>query len=196
MQRRLAIIGCVLALAGSASATDLDVKMRSLVAPSYYFNLFGGTSLIVLGSEDKRTGIGVGFGYGRPEPKFRWRDTPAQLVWEVYYDHSSAPAFRNDPPNQTESFGLLAYGKWRWPPNKKGVGYYMTAGWGLQYSNRTTRDLDSKINSTPMIGIGVAWDTGNGEASLGLRFLHISNAGLVGNNKGQNQLHVVYSWRF
>ena len=56
--------------------------------------------------------------------------------------------------------------------------------------------MDSKINSTPMIGFGVSWNTSEGEASIGLRLLHISNAGLVGKNQGQNQLFLVYSWRF
>jgi len=57
-------------------------------------------------------------------------------------------------------------------------------------------DLTSKINSTPMLGIGISWDTGQGEGSLGIRFLHISNAGTVQPNQGQNQLFLVYTWRF
>src|SRR5690349_3282626 len=111
MNWRLALIAGVSVVAASAAADEVKTKLDALVAPSYHFNIFGGQSLIVLGSEDKRTGFGFGFGYGRPEPRFKVAGTPAQLVYEVYYDHSAAPAFRNDPPNQTESFGILAYGK-------------------------------------------------------------------------------------
>lgn len=171
-----------------AGATKLNT-------PSYYFNLFGGQSMTILGSEDRRTGFGLGFGYGRPEPRFHVRGMRTQLVYEAYYDHTSSRGASGHGPNQAETFGAMAYGRWRWPL-KRGVGIYATAGWGLQYTNRTSVDLDSNINSTPMLGLGFSWDTGDGEASIGLRFLHISNAGTRGRNQGQNQLYLVYSWSF
>ncbi|MBC8063423.1 MAG: acyloxyacyl hydrolase [Chlorobia bacterium] len=176
-------------------ADDTEAKVRRLVAPSYYFNLYGGQSMTILGSEDRRTGFGVGLGYGRPEPRFAFKGVGAQLVGELYYDHSSSRGASGQGPNQSESLGILVYAQYRWP-KKRGLGLYASAGWGIQYTNQTSVDLDSKINSTPMIGLGVSWDTGEGEASIGLRFLHISNGGLVGNNQGQNQLFLVYSWKF
>ena len=184
----LAIVG------GIAQASDNEIKLRSLVAPSYYFQIFGGQSMTILGSEDKRTAFGIGVAYGRPEPRFHIDGTGAQLVYEVYYDHSSSRGASGQPANETDSFGALAYARYRWPM-REGFGFYATAGWGLQYSDRPTVDLDSRLNSTPMVGFGIAWDTGEGEGSIGLRFLHISNAGIVGRNQGQNQLHLVYSWR-
>lgn len=176
-------------------ANDTPSLQPKLNAPSYHFSLFGGQSISILGSEDRRTGFGVGFGYGRQEPRFAIKGLRSQLVYEGYYDHTSSRGASGFGPNQAESFGVLAYGLWRWPP-KGGLGLYAAAGWGLQYTNRTSVDLDSKINSTPMIGLGVSWDTGKGEGSIGLRMLHISNAGTVGRNQGQNQLYLVYTWRF
>jgi Lipid A 3-O-deacylase (PagL) len=195
MNLRNILIALLLMLCALGLADNRDPRLKILVAPSYYFNIFGGQSLTILGSEDKRTAIGFGVGYGKPEPRFAMPRVGAQLVWEGYYDHSGSPGIRNDRPNQAESLGVLAYGRWRWP-QKRGLGAYATLGWGIQYANQTSRDLDSKINSTPMIGFGVSWNTGQGEGSLGIRLLHISNAGLVGENQGQNQLFLVYGWRF
>lgn len=185
----------LIAMASLALADDPLPRQTKLNAPSTYLNIFGGQSMTILGSEDRRTGFGLGIGFGRPEPQFRIRGIRSQLVCEAYYDHTSSRGASGFGPNQADSFGLLAYGLWRWP-KKRGLGLYATAGWGLQYTNRTSVDLDSKINSTPMLGLGVSWDTGGGEGSIGLRFVHISNAGFVGRNQGQNQLYVVYSWRF
>ena len=195
MNRRISWIAALIAFSSLALADEPDKFQSQLDVPSYYFNIFGGQSMTILGSEDRRTGFGVGFGYGRPEPRFHMRGVRSQLVYEAYYDHTSSRGASGMGPNQAESFGLLAYGMWRWPP-RRGFGLYATAGWGLQYTNRTSVDLDSKINSTPMLGLGVSWDTGRGEGSIGIRFVHISNAGLVGNNQGQNQLYLVYGWRF
>jgi hypothetical protein len=172
-----------------------DIKTTKLVAPSYYINFFGGQSLLIIGSEDRRVGIGIGLGYGRPEPRFTFQKVPAQLVYEVYYDHTSSRGASGQGPNQVESVGALAYARYMWA-KKRGMGFYATVGWGLQYSNQTTVDLGSKINSTPTVGFGVTWDTGEGEGSIGIRLLHISNGGLVPPNQGQNQLFLVYSWRF
>lgn len=191
------ILGLIAALMGAAlaSADNDDPHVRLLVAKSYYMHVFTGQSLTVLGSEDRRTGFGLGFAYGRPERRFATRGIGAQMVYEVYWDHTSSRGASGRGPNQAESFGALAYGRWRWPMHR-GLGLYASAGWGLQWTNRTSVDLDSQLNSTPMVGLGVSFDTGHGEGNLGLRFIHISNAGFVGSNQGQNQLFLDYSWRF
>jgi hypothetical protein len=178
----------------SAMAFGQDIHDR-LYEKSYYFNIYGGQSMTILGSEDRRTGFGIGFGYGRREPRFAIKGVGSQLVYEVYYEHSSSRGASGQGPNQSESFGVLAYARHRWP-QRRGMGLYATVGWGLQYTNRTSVDLDSNLNSTPMLGLGVSWENGFGEGSIGLRFVHISNAGLVGRNQGQNQLSLVYSLRF
>jgi len=194
LRQALLAIGAA-TVATTAVADDGEPWQIPVDKPSYYLNVFGGQSMTILGSEDRRTGFGIGFGYGRPEPRFNVSGVRSQLVFEAYYDHTGSRGASGQGPNEAESFGILAYGHWRWP-KKRGGGLYATLGWGLQYTNRTSVDLDSQINSTPMVGFGVAWDTGQGEASIGLRLLHISNAGLVGRNQGQNQLFLVYTLRF
>lgn len=178
------------ALVCASTPDDARFAKRSI-----YFNLTGGQSLLILGSEDRRAGIGFGFAYGRPEPRFTFHRTKAELVYEIYYDHTESRGASGHGPNQVESYGTLAYGRYHWSAGRK-LGIYATAGIGLQYSNQTTVDLGSHINSTPMIGFGITWDAGEGEGSLGIRLLHISNAGLIPPNQGQNQLFLVYTWRF
>ncbi|MCC7230444.1 MAG: acyloxyacyl hydrolase [Fimbriimonadaceae bacterium] len=188
-----AILGLLLA---ASSQAQEDRPLRQVPRSPYtYISVFGGHSITILGSEDPRAGFGLSMGYGRHEPRFAIRDVDTQLVYEGYYEHSSSNGVSGHGPNHTEAFGMLAFARYRWPKNK-GVGFYFSVGWGLQYATRRTVDLDSKFNSTPMVGFGVAWDTGKGEGSIGLRLLHISNAGTVGDNQGQNQLFLVYSWRF
>jgi len=186
----LAAIATQGAMAGDGKS--LPVTMGG---PSYYIQIFGGQSMTILGSEDRRTGFGVGLAYGRNEPRFAISGASSELVYEAYYDQTRSPGASGQGPNSSYSYGVLAYARYRWP-KKRGWGLYATAGWGLQYTDRTSVDLDSHINSTPMLGLGVAFDTGDGEGTIGLRFLHISNAGLVGRNQGQNQLFLVYSWNF
>jgi len=195
MHWRSSLVAALATATSVGMATDDPSDTNKLNVPSYYFNIFGGQSMTVLGSEDRRTGIGFGFGYGRPEPRFHIKGLRAQLVYEAYYDHNSSRGASGDGPNQAETFGVMAYGRWRWP-QRRGFGFYATLGWGLQYTNRTSIDLDSNVNSTPMAGLGFSWDTGDQEGSIGLRFLHISNAGTRGRNQGQNQLYLVYGLRF
>ncbi|HJP83652.1 MAG TPA: acyloxyacyl hydrolase [Fimbriimonadaceae bacterium] len=194
-------VGCIFGLtlltafsvAQSAEELRIETDRRTT-----YFQLFSGQSITILGSEDRRTAFGMGIASGKREPRFYFRnfkDANAELVYEAYYDRSSSRGASGEGPNKSDSYGLLAYGRYRWPA-RHGLGLYLTAGWGVQYTNRTSVDLDSHINSTPMLGFGVSWSTPKGEASIGLRLLHISNAGTVGNNQGQNQLFLVSSWKF
>ncbi|OJU62729.1 MAG: hypothetical protein BGO01_09985 [Armatimonadetes bacterium 55-13] len=197
MNFRGCVLGGVVALASVAMASDevsLPVNTDTR-RPHYYFNIFGGQSALILGSEDRRVGIGVGLGWGRPEPRFTFKKVKAELVYSVYYDHTGSRGASGEGPNQVESLGFLVYARYAASVSKK-LGYYVNVGLGLQYSNQQTVDLSSKINSTPMLGVGLTWDTSNGEASLGLGLLHISNAGTVPPNQGQNQVYLMYGWRF
>ncbi len=152
--------GVVLLLAlggGFSAANDNEIKLRDLEAPSFYFQIFGGQSMTILGSEDRRTTFGIGLAYGRPEPRFHVDGVASQLVYEVYYDRNSSRGASGQPPNEADTFGALAYARFRWP-TRQGFGFYATAGWGLQYTDETSVDLDSKINSTPMLGFGISWN--------------------------------------
>ena len=182
----------VILLITSAMVARADER----TAKTHYFGAFFGQSQLILGSEDRRTGGGFSYAYGRPEPQFKWKSIPAQLVIEGYTDHTHSHGVDTERSNDTLSYGVLTYGRWRWPVTKRRVGIYFDLGVGLQYANRSTSDLDSRINSTPMMGFGGVFQFGSQELLLGVRFLHISNAGTDKPNKGQNQLFITAAVRY
>lgn len=152
-----------------------------------------GDSQTVLGSEDHRRANLIGVQYSKPERKFRYRSYKGELVLEGYYLSSRGGGIDNVPPDRTDAFGALAMARYVFP---RRIRSYLEAGWGLQLANRTTIDLSSRLNSTPVLGAGVILDAGTGQIYVGVRYLHISNGGTVGNNQGQNQLHLMLGYRF
>ena len=186
-------IALLVLLAAPFSATaKADERTKS----THYAGGFFGQGQLILGSEDSRYGGGFFYAWGRPEPKFRWGSVPAQAVFEAYADHTHSTGASGNPGNDTWGYGVLAYGRWRWPISHNGWGAYGDFGLGLQYASHSTVDLDSMWNTTPMGGLGVARQFGSQEFLVGVRLLHISNAGTVGHNQGQNQLFLTLGIRF
>jgi len=171
-----------------------DVDPRN--APSHYVTGFFGQSQIIFGSEDGRFGGGIAYGYGQPEPRFTHGLIAGQLVYEGYVDHTQSDGGSGYPANNTLAGGVLAFGRWRWPMDREGNGVYADLGWGFQMASQTTLDLESDFNSTPVAGFGGVFKDGAKEYLIGLRFLHISNAGLVKPNYGQNELFITFGFRY
>lgn len=166
------------------------------VSPSHYVTAFVGQSELILGSEDNRYGGGIAYAYGKPEKRFRKGSIAAQLVYETYVDRTQSSGGVGGTFNSTYAFGGLAYARWRWPVNDLGNGFYADLGWGLQMADKTTLDLESTLNSTPVAGFGGILRDGDREYLIGLRYLHISNAGLVKPNFGQNEIFFTVGMRF
>jgi hypothetical protein len=160
-----------------------------------YITGFYGRSQLILGSEDPRHSGGIAYGIGWPNRRLRFRSIPARLVLEGYYEHSESPGASGLGPDRSDAFGALAYAHYQWP-KRGGVGVYANIGWGLQWADHRTVDLDSQLNSTPVFGLGLAIDTHPGQMMVGFRLLHLSNAGLLGDNQGQNQLFFTLGFQF
>jgi hypothetical protein len=173
-----------------------DGDPNPLTAPSHYVTGFFGQSEIIFGSEDGRFGGGLSYAYGHPEKRFQLGQIPAQLVYEGYVDHTQSDGGSGFPANATLAFGGLGYARWRWPVDRIGNGVYLDFGWGLQFANRPTLDLDSRLNSTPVLGFGGVYKDGHKEYLIGLRLLHISNGGTVRPNYGQNELFLTLGFRY
>jgi len=157
----------------------------------WYLSGFSGTSVIVLGSQDLRTGNGLGVAYEMgPVSKLRWGRAHANLVLEGYYDLTTSPGVRNTPPNTSVAWGTLAMARYRYASIDSPTGF-LDVGWGLQYADQTTRDLSSKLNSTPVIDLGFEIGREHPGALVAARLLHISNAGTERKNKGQNELFLL-----
>ena len=177
---------------GIALADDPD----SLSSPSHYVTGFIGRSIQIFGSEDGRFGGGFSYAYGQPEPRFTYGKIQAQLVYEGYIDHTQSNGGSGFSPNATFGFGTLAYARWRWPMDQYGNGVYFDLGAGLQLATQTTLDLESELNSTPVMDFGGVFKDGHNEYLIGFRFLHISNAGTVRPNYGQNELFFTLGFRY
>lgn len=158
-----------------------------------HFWVFGGRSVIFLGSEDQRHIVGAALQFSKPDKRLSFRQNEARLVIEGYAMESFGG--RPGRPQPTSlALGFLAMG--RFEHSLKGdVKYYWETGWGFQVANRTTNDLESALNSTPTIGAGLILPYKDSEMRIGVRYLHISNAGTQGRNLGQNQFHLLLGWK-
>lgn len=172
------VVALVLAIGSSAHAQDRK----------WYLNAFAGQSVIFLGSKDNRTlsGFGASYNFG-PKARLRWGQQAGSLNGEIYYNTSKGPGYGNRPANSAQAWGILAYARYRWvQPDAPRM--FADIGWGVQGASRVTRDLSSKINSTPVFDLGVIIGSDHERSLIGVRYMHISNAGTVPRNKGQNEL--------
>ena len=159
--------------------------------PKWYITTSAGRAVAdFLGSEDPRRHNSFGIAYARREPKLRFRNLKAELVTEAYYERSMSPGASQQPPNRTDAWGLMTYARYR-----KGL-LFFDIGWGTQYVDQRTVDLSGRLNSSPNFTIGVSLDSAERELLVGLRLMHISNAGLQGNNQGVNQVSIFAALRF
>ena len=74
-------------------------------------------------------------------------------------------------------------------------GWFLEGSEGLQLQNRESHDLASWLNSTPTATFGKYIDADKSRY-LGLRIMHISNAGTKHHNRGQNYFMLTYGIRF
>jgi hypothetical protein len=148
-----------------------------------------------LGSEDIRRGGYYGLQYAKPEPRFTVWNHRAQMVLEGYYMFTKGQGFDLEPVNHLHQFGGLISARY-WARQDRGLERYIEFGWGLTYGDQTTRDLDTQILSTPMIGVGTVVPIEGEELFLSARFFHISNAGFGEANQGSNQFHFLFGYRY
>ena len=189
------IAACILFLSILVSgALADDIELRN--ASSHYLMLFYGESAMIFGSEDVRVGGGLAYAYGQPEKRFTRGAISGQLVSELYGDYTQSNGSQGYPPDWSIAFGGLAYARWRWPVDQHGNGLYADLGWGLQYANKPTLDLESQFNSTPVGGVGAFFKYADRECLVGFRYLHISNAGFKPPNYGQNEMFFTVGVRY
>lgn len=163
---------------------------QSSDAPAWTFRIGPSFGQTTIGSEDTRRGTVWSLGYSRPEKRLTFRGTQADLLIEGYYFFNRGGGFEDIPVNTMHSYGAMATAQYR-VKEVRGTTVHFDLSWGLVYNSITTRDLDSRLNSTPAIGIGVR----RGRADFTVRFFHMSNGGTSGNNQGSNNIQYLFSWR-
>jgi Lipid A 3-O-deacylase (PagL) len=168
-------------------------------ADTRYLSTFAGTSQTIIGSEDRRFTYGVELGFGRPEPRFNWGGFAGEAILAGYVDASHSGGIDKDFSNTTFAIGALYKARIYTPG--RAVRVFGEIGWGVQYASRRTHDLPSRLNSTPVASLGLAWPLPHGGSLLtSVSFLHISNGGTLGEgkhlNRGQNQLFFMVGTSF
>lgn len=183
------------------SATALAAAM-TLLSPSpapdatrWTALLFGGQSVQMLGAEDTRYVTGISVQYSMYHPRTRFRNAPGELILEAYWHASHSRGASQQPPNVSNSYGVLASARYKRPWGT-GKSTFLEIGWGFQYANRRTVDLSGRLSSTPTFGAGCIFPWGGQEWVAVIRLTHVSNAGFEGNNQGQNQLLGMVGFRF
>ena len=148
-----------------------------------------------LGSEDTRRGALYSVAYGRPEPRLHFWGYDAEMDLEAYFMFTKGGADFIAGPNSSFHYGLLLVGRY-YQHYAKTLRAFVEGGWGLQYTNRLTHDIDSLWNSTPMIGAGFIVPMRGDELMVSLRYFHISNGGTAGDNEGLNFFQLSAGLRF
>jgi opacity protein-like surface antigen len=161
------------------------------VSPSHYLGLYIGRSKLILGTDEVREGVGAAYGFGRANPRLRIGGVPAQLVHTIHVMRGYGEVDRDI----ATSVGYEAVARYRFRTNGK-VGAYMDVGWGLEYTDRLSPDIDSHWNSSPMLAAGVAIKQPAGEVMIGLGWYHVSNGGTHKPNLGQNYIMLVLGFRY
>ena len=189
------VLGVFLLILGFG-ATTFGATEDDPAASSHIISGFIGRGMQILGTEEVRTGGGFGYAFARREPRFFIKKLPAQVVYEGYIDTTKSPGVYGAAPETTFALGGLAYARWLLPANRNGLGAFFDVGWGLQAQTHPTDNLDRVINSTPLVDAGASFNIGKQELLIGARYLHISNAGTKGHNKGENQLFFLIGLRY
>src|SRR5579862_9234700 len=140
--------------------------------PAMFVSFFGGHNARVFRSQDLRTDYGFGIDWQRPEPHFKWRHGPAELVWEGYYEHSNGQHL-DTRGRITDALGAIWYGRFRFLSRR--LNLFLDIGEGAQLSTSETFDLGTRFNSSPMLAFGVSIRQGSRETMVGLRLMHLSN---------------------
>lgn len=182
----LAVSGAFALIAGAYADSLSDA-----VPPSHYFHFYMGQSKRILGTDEVREGVGFAYGFGRDDPQLRAGHLRAQLVHVVHYMHG----YGFMDKKITNSVGYTATARYRLRTTSS-MSIYGDIGWGLEFSDRLSPDIDSHLNSTPMLGLGVAFPRPGGELMLGVGWFHASNGGTVKPNHGQNYLFFDFGWRY
>lgn len=167
-------------------------EMHSEVRTAYIAPM---VNMPIIGSQDKRVGITMGIQWAHPEKRLTFNGHRLYLVFESQLSFSYGGGWNRRPRDKAWAIASLGLARYEViGPSKRGFFYEL--GWGLHLANESTFDLDSRLNSTPTLGGGIIFDRAGTTYQLGLRWYHISNAGTVGHNQGQNQLLLQIGVRF
>lgn len=186
----IATLAIIAALYAPAASRYVDDR------PHWIAEGFVGRSMTpILGSEDERNLAGLAIHHLKDFPLARNGRYRADLGTGLYIQQSHSEGIARDPANTVNHIGVMNYVRWSLGNNHRAHAF-LDVGMGLHLSSKRTYDLDSRLSSTPFLGVGLAVPRGKQELTVTLRFVHISNANTTAKNYGQNQLWASLGVRF
>lgn len=190
---RVALLGLGVGLAGLSAASSAELQKH---AESRWALHYGpAQSVTILGSEDLRNGALLGLQHFQPIKLRLLEKGDTALVLEAYHLFTKGGGLYEFGPDRSFAYGVLAHSRWYSKGGRTGR-FFAEFGWGLQVQNTITHDMGSRINSTPTVGLGWTGPLAGTDLQVTLRFMHMSSAGLVTRNLGQNQIQVLAGFRF
>lgn len=173
---------CLLFLMAHVPATAQDFD-----PPTWSADMSYGTSIMTLGTREYRWASTFGV-------ELSWPARIAKIPsWERVRIEEFAGArvmFTDIYGQQGESFdaGWISLGFRLTYSDGDDYTPYVELGSGIFYANEETLDLSTKFNFASFAGVGMYIHSIKGSPRIGLRFIHISNAGTGGANGGVNLL--------
>ncbi len=194
---RMAPLGLALCLLPTISSAfgGSSLGIQPVSQPRWTVHSGFASSVRILGSQDSRSGSYLGLQVGVPMPSRHLKKGDTSLVIEAYHLFTKGGGLFEYGPDRSFAYGLLAMSRWKTGASTNGSTFF-EIGWGLQVQDTTSHDLGSRVNSTPTLGFGWMGKGGKTNLQITARFMHISNAGLIPRNLGQNQVQILFGVRF
>ncbi len=155
--------------------------------PTWSADVSYGTSIITLGTNEYRRGSTFGFELAWPARLAKFAKWKQVQIDEV----AGAKVILTDVYGRDGSnflAGWLSFGMRLTYSNGEEYSPYMEFGSGVFLADQLTGDISTRANFASFAGAGMYLHTIEGSPRIGIRWIHISNAGTGGSNGGVNLL--------
>jgi len=144
----------------------------------------------VLGTSEIRYGVSAGMEWNRPSGRLKLRGTG--IIAQESIHLRLFRSFAGDDGFSGVVAGLGA----RWTGSRGSLkNGYVELGSGLALTDGISSDVNSHLNFASFLGGGVYFSDDPSAARVGLRWIHVSNAGVDPPNRGLNQFELVFGVR-
>jgi hypothetical protein len=131
-----------------------------------------------------------GVEWNRPSPRLRLRGTDIVAQESVHLR-----LFRSFAADEGFT-GIVAGVGARWTGSRGSLkNGYVEFGTGLSLTDGISNDVNSHLNFVSFVGGGVYFSDDPSAARVGVRWIHVSNAGVEPPNRGLNQFELVFGVR-
>ena len=174
------------------ASADFDYARAAGRLRSRTFEMSFAHSAHFLGTQEIRLGFHVGLEWGRPSRWLTFRGRPDILSQEV----AGIQLMRSiHGASGVDVLAVEVGGRWIGAGNAL-KNAYAEAGTGITIGDGTTIDLDARFNVMSYVGFGGYLTPRPASPRLGIRYVHLSNAGTNRPNYGLNLFQLTYGTRF